>query len=110
MRIKRMLTMLLVLCMLVSALSPAVYAVSAGEDAHVHKEAADTSATDAQGPLNLRDNPLTREEAEETDEAEGTWTATPDASWSRSELSLLKVKSESVSDSVVSDSLQHCGL
>ena len=41
---------------------------------------------------------------------EGTWTTTPDASWSRSELSLLKVKSESVSDSVVSDSLQHCGL
>ena len=41
---------------------------------------------------------------------EAMWTATLDALWSRNELSLLEVKSESVSYSVVSDSLRHCGL
>ena len=81
MRSKRLLTMLLALCMVVSALSPAVYAVDAGADSFIRTEDAATDSSAVvqapEGPKTLRDDPLTTTGAEETEEADGKWIATP---------------------------------
>ena len=70
MRSKRLLTMLLALCMIVSVLSPAASAVGvAGDSAWTKDTARDTQ----QGALTLRDEPLARPMAQES--PEGTWTA-----------------------------------
>ncbi len=71
MKSKRLLTMLLALCMVVSVLSPAAAAVGAGGSAWTK----DTVQDAPQGALNLRDNPLALPEAEKS--AEGKWTAAP---------------------------------
>ena len=80
MRSKRMLTLLLAVCMLLSVIAPAAQAVQVGGDGLVSspvqsEAAAVTSVTEGpKGALNLRDDPLT-EETEETDQ--GEWIATP---------------------------------
>ena len=84
MRNKRLLTLLLSLCMILSALAPAAHAVHVGEDsfiAPVQTQEVGTSGTveAPKGALNLRDNPIEKPEEEKTEEteSEGIWTATP---------------------------------
>lgn len=82
MRSKRLLTLILALCMMLSVVSPAASAVNVGEDSYLstsrnpETSATDTSGTDAapQGALNLRDNPIDRPEQEETEETESEGT------------------------------------
>jgi subtilisin family serine protease len=81
MRSKRLLTLLLVLCMVVSTLAPAAHAANWTKGGPVQsQDAAPTNPAAAEkapaGALNLRDNPLTKEDAEETSEAKGQWNAT----------------------------------
>lgn len=95
MRSKRLLTMLMALCMLVSVISPAVYATTAPENTYISsqqnteqveaKNEASSKANglvvsqDAQeGLLNLRDDPLLQPEVKTpgVSTANGTWTAT----------------------------------
>ena len=87
MRSKKVLTLLLAVCMLLSVVSPAAYAVGVGADAYVSEEQSQSNAENStvmadapRGALNLRDNPITNtEETEETGEpeGEGTWSAAP---------------------------------
>ena len=88
MRSKRLLTMLLVVCMLISTLSPAVSAVSYGRDTAMNAISGNTvtnnktsqsnsllvSGDDTNGLLNLRDNPITKSEIE-IPEGSGSWEA-----------------------------------
>ena len=81
MRSKRLLTLLLVLCMVVSTLAPAAHAANWTQGGPVQsQDAAPTNPAAAEkapaGALNLRDNPLTKEDAEENSEAKGQWNAT----------------------------------
>ena len=81
MRSKRLLTLLLVLCMVVSTLAPAAAAANWTKGGPVQsQDAAPTTPAAAEkaptGALNLRDNPLTKEDAEENSEAKGQWNAT----------------------------------
>ena len=81
MRSKRLLTLLLVLCMVVSTLAPAAHAANWTKGGPVQsQDAAPTNPAAAEkapaGALNLRDNPLTKEDAEETSEVKGQWNAT----------------------------------
>ena len=81
MRSKRLLTLLLVLCMVVSTLAPAAHAANWTKGGPVQsQDAAPTNPSAAEKPptgaLNLRDNPLTKEDAEATSEAKGQWNAT----------------------------------
>ena len=71
MRSKRLLTLLLVFCMVVSTLAPAAGAVGIGADGYT------AQAPEANGPLTLREEPLAADKAEETEAAEGKWTAVP---------------------------------
>ncbi len=81
MRSKRMLTLLLAVCMLLSAVAPAAHAAQVSEDSYVgspvQSDAAITPSDVVEGPkgaLNLRDNPIEKETAEAE---EGKWVATP---------------------------------
>ncbi len=80
MRSKRMLTLLLAVCMLLTAIAPAAQAVQVGGDSLVSGPVQTGAATvpsrveAPQGALNLRDDPM-EEKTEETEE--GKWTATP---------------------------------
>ena len=80
MRSKRMLTLLLAVCMLLTAIAPAAQAVQVGGDSLVSAPVQTGAATvpsrveAPQGALNLRDDPM-EEKTEETEE--GKWTATP---------------------------------
>ena len=81
MRSKRLLTLLLVLCMVVSTLAPAAHAANWTQGGPVQsQDAAPTNPAAAEkapaGALNLRDNPLTKEDAEADSEAKGQWNAT----------------------------------
>ena len=87
MRSKKVLTLLLAVCMLLSVVSPAAHAVNVGEDSYVSVPQQDNAANNStvledgpKGALNLRDNPITgTEENEESSEAngKGSWVATP---------------------------------
>ena len=81
MRSKRLLTLLLVLCMVVSTLAPAAHAANWTQGGPVQsQDAAPTNPAAAEkapaGALNLRDNPLTKEDAEADSAAKGQWNAT----------------------------------
>ena len=81
MQSKRMLTLLLAVCLLLSAVAPAAHAAQVGSDGYVaqpvQSDAVNTPSDVVEGPkgaLNLRDNPIVKETAEAE---EGKWVATP---------------------------------
>ena len=81
MRSKRMLTLLLAVCMLLSAVAPAANAAQVGADSYVSKPAESMAAAapsvlvdGPKGALNLRDDPMAEEPAEAE---EGKWLAKP---------------------------------
>ena len=81
MQSKRMLTLLLAVCLLLSAVAPAAQAAQVGGDSYVaqpvQSDAVTTPSDVVEGPkgaLNLRDNPIVKETAEAE---EGKWVATP---------------------------------
>lgn len=88
MRSKRLLTMLLVVCMIISTVSPAVSAVTFGTDTAMNATTGNTvtnnktsqgnslvvSGDDTNGLLNLRDNPIMKSEIE-LPLSSGSWEA-----------------------------------
>ena len=94
MRSKRLLSVLLSVCLLVSVLSPAVYAVAPVEDSYIGSSAAsknETAKTEASpfendkiitsedmekiDSMNLRDDPMLKPEVKEAETGNGSWTA-----------------------------------